>query len=108
MAENGNLLINIDFDQLMDLRVDYAFKLLFGGKETRHLISLLNAVFANKGIPRKIRTLAIIDPHLERNEEADKGSVLDIKAQLSDGTEILIEMHLLSQKSDKTCTIWAS
>ena len=40
-------MIQIDFSKLMDLRVDYAFKLLFIKGEPRLLVSLLNAVFTN-------------------------------------------------------------
>ena len=42
--------LKIDFSQLMDLRIDYAFKLLFSKGDPRMLISLLNAIFANKNI----------------------------------------------------------
>jgi len=42
---------SIDFSNLMDLRIDYAFKLIFakGAQPSlMALISLLNAIFANK------------------------------------------------------------
>jgi predicted transposase/invertase (TIGR01784 family) len=99
----------IDFSQLMDLRVDYAFKLLFGAKDTRYLISLINAVFSNKNIPRVIKSLTVINPNLEKNKQDDKLSILDIRAQLEDMTSILIEMHLYDMISFKQKTIrsWA-
>ena len=50
---------NIDFSRLMDLRVDYAFKLFFAAGETKWLISLLNAIFENKGIPRAISSCGL-------------------------------------------------
>ena len=43
-------ILEIDYAQLMDLRVDFAFKLLFTKGDPRLLISLLNAIFANKKI----------------------------------------------------------
>ena len=100
---------NIDFSQLMDMRVDYAFKLFFGTGDTKHLVSLLNAVFANKKIPRKIESLTIVNPYLEKHSKEDKLSVLDIIAQLDDNTAILIEMHLydLSDLKYKTIRSWA-
>jgi predicted transposase/invertase (TIGR01784 family) len=99
----------IDFSRLMDLRVDYAFKLLFGGGDTRYLISLLNAVFSDKDIGREIKSLAIANPGLERKDEGDKMSVLDIRARLADGTSILIEMHLydMGEFKYKTLRSWA-
>ena len=51
----------------MDLRVDYAFKLIFGTSDSVFLISLLNAIFANKRIPRTIKSLMIVNPYLEKH-----------------------------------------
>jgi len=99
----------VDYSMLMDLRVDYAFKLAFGTGDTLYLISLLNAVFANKKIPRRIKSLTFISPYLERHSKEDKLSILDIRAQLDDGSTILIEMHLydLDDLKYKTVRSWA-
>jgi len=112
--DNGNsnrdeLILEIDFSQLMDLRVDYAFKLIFGTGDTLFLISLLNAIFANKKIPRIIKSLAVVNPYLEKHSQGDKLSILDIRAQLDNGTTILIEMHLynLEDLKYKTIRSWA-
>jgi len=110
--ENSNTkkwFLNIDFSQLMDIRVDYAFKLIFGTGDTLFLISLLNAIFANKKIPRIIKSLTVVNPYLEKYSKEDKLSVLDIRAQLDDGTTILVEMHLydLDDLKYKTVRSWA-
>ena len=99
----------IDFSELMDLRVDYAFKLTFGSGDTRFLTSLLNAVFANKKIGRIIKSLTVMNPNLERHSKDDKLSILDIRAQLDDGATVLIEMHLYDMFDLKYKTIrsWA-
>ena len=98
-----------DFSNLMDLRVDYAFKLFFGSGDARYLVSLLNAVFANKGIGRRIEKLVVANPFLERHSQSDKLSVLDIRALLDDGSTALIEMHLydLGGMKYKTIRSWA-
>ena len=108
-GKQGKWFLEIDFSKLMDLRVDYVFKLLFGSKDTRFLISLLNAVFANKKIPRVIKSLTVIKSSLEKRAKKDKLSILDIRAQLDDGTTILIEMHLygLDDLKYKTIRSWA-
>ena len=85
---------DIDFSVLMDLRVDFAFKITFGDEDTEELISLLNAIFSNKGIPRIVKTLKIKNPTLERKSRKDKLSILDIRAKLADGSNVSIEMHL--------------
>jgi predicted transposase/invertase (TIGR01784 family) len=101
--------MEIDFSRLMDLRVDYAFKLLFGSGDTRFLISLLNAIFANKKLPRVIKSLTVVNPYLEKHSKGDKLSILDIRAQLDDGMTILIEMHVydLGDLKYKTIRSWA-
>ena len=63
---------DIDFSQLMDLRVDFAFRLVFGTGDTLLLTSLLNAVFANKKIGRLIKSLTVLNPHLEKHSKDDK------------------------------------
>jgi len=102
-------IIKIDYALLMDLRVDYAFKLIFGTGDTLFLISLLNAIFANKKIPRIIKSLTVVNPYLEKHSKEDKLSILDIRAQLDDGSTILIEMHLydLYDLKYKTIRSWA-
>jgi len=107
--KQGKWLLDIDFSRLMDLRVDYAFKLIFGSGDTLFLISLLNAIFANKKIPRVIKSLTIVNPYLEKHSKGDKLSILDIRAQLDDGATVLIEMHLydLDDLKYKTIRSWA-
>ena len=97
--EKSHRLLGVDYSQLMDLRIDFAFKLLFTKGSQGSLISLLNAVFANKKIPRVIKSLTIKNPHLEKESSEDKLSILDIRAELDDGTTALIEC---------TCMVWAS
>jgi len=101
--------IKIDYSQLMDLRIDFAFKLLFTKGDPRLLISLLNAIFANKKIRRVIKSLNIKNPHLEKESGQDKLSILDIRAELDDSTTILIEMHMygLGELKAKTIRSWA-
>jgi len=101
--------IKIDYALLMDLRVDYAFKLIFGTGDTLFLISLLNAIFANKKIPRIIKSLTVVNPYLEKHSKEDKLSVLDIRARLDDNSTILIELHLydLVDLKYKTIRSWA-
>ena len=101
--------LNIDFSELMDLRVDYAFKLFFATGDTSRLVSLLNAIFAAKNIARVITSLQVVNPHLEKMSGDDKLSVLDIRAVLSDGSSVCIEMHLyaLAELKYKMLRSWA-
>ena len=109
ITDHDQWFLDIDFSQLMDLRIDYAFKLIFGTGDTLFLISLLNAIFANKKIPRIIKSLMVINPYLEKHSGEDKLSILDIRAQLDNGSTSLIEMHLydLDELKYKTLRAWA-
>ncbi|MCL1882878.1 MAG: Rpn family recombination-promoting nuclease/putative transposase [Defluviitaleaceae bacterium] len=109
MKNKDNAIIKIDYSLLMDLRIDYAFKILFTKGETRLLISLLNAIFANKKIKRVIKSLKIVNPFLDKESGDDKLSILDIRAELDDSTTILIEMHMygLGELKAKTIRSWA-
>jgi len=96
----------------MDLRIDYAFKLIFGKGDQlslASLVSLLNAIFANKQMNRVVKTVIIKNPFLEKETATDKLSVLDIRAELEDGTIVLIEMHLqgMGELKAKTIRSWA-
>jgi len=83
----------IDYSQLMDLRVDFAFKTFIEGNPEA-LISLLNAIFANAKINRVVKNAIIKNPNLDKKSSKDKLSILDVRAELDDDTDILIEMHL--------------
>ena len=98
----------IDFSQLLDLRVDYIFKLIFS-KDVSMLISLLNAIFANKRIDRVVTGLVLINPSLQKHSKTDKFSIIDIMATLSNGSTVCIEMHLygLMEFKYKSLRTWA-
>ncbi len=79
-------------------KTDYAFKKIFGSSESKDiLISFLNAIIYD-GNPT-IEDLEIIDPNLPPRVEGLKDSSLDVKAKLSDGTLVIIEMQVLNVES---------
>jgi len=93
MRKNEIENLTIDYSQLMDLRVDFAFKTFIEGNPEA-LISLLNAIFANAKINRVVKKAIIKNPNLDKKSVKDKLSILDVRAKLDDDTDILIEMHL--------------
>ena len=79
-------------------KTDYAFKKIFGSSESKEiLISFLNALIY-EGNPT-IQDLEIINPNLPPKLEGLKDSYLDVKAKLSDGTLVIIEMQVLNVQS---------
>lgn len=79
-------------------KTDYAFKRIFGSSESKDIpISFLNAIIYD-GNPT-IEDLEIIDPNLPPRVEGLKDSSLDVKAQLADGTIVIIEIQILNVES---------
>ncbi|MEK4677815.1 MULTISPECIES: Rpn family recombination-promoting nuclease/putative transposase [Bacillus] len=82
---------------LVNLRVDYAFKQLFGTRGNEQiLMQFLNVTLASS-LSSPIQTLKIEDPHMHREYEKDKLSILDVLATLDDDTQISIEIQLSDQ-----------
>lgn len=80
--------------QLVNLRIDFAFKQLFGTNGSEDiLIAFLNAML-QESLASPIASLQIEDPHLHREHEEDKLSILDISATLDTGTKVIVEIQL--------------
>jgi predicted transposase/invertase (TIGR01784 family) len=79
-------------------KTDYAFKKIFGSSESKDiLISFLNALIYEGN--STIQDLEIINPNLPPKVEGLKDSYLDVKAQLKDGTLVIIEMQVINVQS---------
>ncbi|MFZ7807492.1 Rpn family recombination-promoting nuclease/putative transposase [Bacillus thuringiensis] len=79
---------------LVNLRIDFAFKQLFGTSGSEEiLITFLNAMLKNS-LESPIQSLQFEDPHLHREHEEDKLSILDVSATLNTGTRINIEIQM--------------
>ncbi|PEP98147.1 Rpn family recombination-promoting nuclease/putative transposase [Bacillus toyonensis] len=79
---------------LVNLRIDFAFKQLFGTSGSEEiLLTFLNAMLKNS-LESPIQSLQFEDPHLHREHEDDKLSILDVSATLDTGTRINIEIQM--------------
>ena len=79
-------------------KTDYAFKKIFGSSQSKEiLISFLNALIYEGN--STIEDLEIINPNLPPKVEGLKDTYLDVKAQLSDGTLVIIEMQVINVQS---------
>ena len=79
-------------------KTDYAFKKIFGSTESKPiLISFLNALIYEGN--STIEDLEIINPNLPPQLEGLKDTYLDVKAQLDNGTVVMIEMQVLNVQS---------
>ena len=78
------------------MRTDFAFKKVFGSEESKDiLISFLNAIL-DLG-EEVIVDLTIINPYQPSLFEGLKETYVDVKAELNNGTTVLIEMQAYNQ-----------
>jgi len=74
-------------------KVDYAFKKIFGSEQSKDiLISFLNAIIY--GGNKTIQSLTIVNPYNPGQVMNLKDTYLDIKAVLSNGSVVIIEMQI--------------
>jgi predicted transposase/invertase (TIGR01784 family) len=76
-------------------KIDFAFKKIFGSEQSKDiLISFLNAVLYQER--PEIQDLTILNPYQAPKIRGVKDTYLDVKAQLSNGSFIIIEMQVLN------------
>ena len=76
-------------------KIDFAFKKIFGNEQHKNiLISFLNAILYDN--QPHIETLEIIDPYNAPKLSGLKDTFLDVRAKLSDGSQVIIEMQVLA------------
>ncbi|MCU7757191.1 Rpn family recombination-promoting nuclease/putative transposase [Bacillus cereus] len=81
-------------NSLVNLRIDFAFKQLFGTNGNEDiLVAFLNTILKDS-LESPIVSLQLEDPHLLREYEEDKLSILDISATLNTGTKVNVEIQL--------------
>ena len=79
----------------LDVKTDFAFKKVFGSEESKDiLLSFLNALldFGQETIV----DLTLVDPYQIPLIVGMKDTYVDVKAQLSNGTQVIIEMQVLN------------
>ncbi|PEY68094.1 Rpn family recombination-promoting nuclease/putative transposase [Bacillus cereus] len=94
---------------LVNLRVDFAFKRLFGVEGNEGiLIAFLNAVLQSS-LDEEIISLHLDDPHLPREQKDDKLSILDLRATLNNGIKLNIEIQVRDKKDmiERSLFYWA-
>ena len=82
--------------KFLDVKTDFAFKKVFGSEGSKDiLVSFLNSlVFFSEG--EIIVDLTIVDPYQIPMIKGMKDTYVDVKAKLSNGTTVIIEMQILN------------
>ena len=82
--------------KFLDVKTDFAFKKVFGSEGSKDiLLSFLNSlVLFSEG--EVIEDLIIVDPYQIPLIKGMKDTYVDVKAKLSNGTSVIIEMQILN------------
>lgn len=82
--------------RFLDVKTDYAFKKVFGSEGSKDiLLSFVNAIIKFKD-GSVIDDLTIVDPYQIPLLRGMKDSYVDVKATLSNGNKVIIEMQVLA------------
>ncbi len=82
---------------LLDPKIDIVFKMLLADEDAEPiLVSLLNAIIHGT---HPITKAKVLNPELPKRYIDDKGTILDILAELNNGERVNIEMQM-SNKGD--------
>jgi len=82
--------------KFLDVKTDFAFKKVFGSDASKAiLLSFLNALDLFAG-QQTITDLTIVDPYQIPMIKGMKDTYVDVKAKLSNGTSVIIEMQVLN------------
>lgn len=86
---------------------DFIFKKLFGEEDSKEmLISFLNAVLSKQQMKPLVDVEIIKNRELNRELIDDKMGILDIRAKLSDSTQVNIEVQLTNHGNMEKRTLW--
>lgn len=106
---NRKALKRIPLEKLMDLKVDYAFKQLFGSEQNKNItVVFLNAILAKTGRD-KVKEILFVNQEIGGRHLDDKQSRLDIVVRTQDGDLINVEMQLSNQNDmmKRTLFYWS-
>lgn len=106
---NRKALRRIPLHKLMDLKVDYAFKQLFGSEQNKNItIVFLNAILQRTG-RNTIKEVSFMNTEFSGEHENDKQSRLDIVVKTQSDELINVEIQLSNQHNmvKRTLYYWS-
>ncbi len=93
--------------EILDPKDDYIFKRIFG-QDDIIFIDFVNSIFKDKNL-KTVRSVIFVNSEIPKDIEDGKGSRLDVKAILDDGSHINIEVQVGYQKHylKRTALYWS-
>src|SRR5699024_136426 len=96
-GKQTKLLKRIPLDQLMDLKIDYAFKQLFGNEKNKEItVIFLNAIL-QKTDRNQIKDIAFTNTEINQEDSDDKQSRLDLMVITDTDERINVEIQFTNQ-----------
>lgn len=93
----GNLLKRISLERLMDLKVDYAFKQLFGNEKNKDItVVFLNAILQRTG-RNQIKDMSFLNTEAGGEYTEDKQSRMDLLVTTNSDEQINVEIQFTNQ-----------
>ncbi len=95
--ESGKILKRVSLERLMDLKVDYAFKQLFGNEKNKNItIVFLNALLQKTG-RNQIKDISFLNIESGGEHAEDKQSRPDLLVITNAGERINVEIQFTNQ-----------
>ncbi|WP_255259769.1 Rpn family recombination-promoting nuclease/putative transposase [Lentibacillus sp. CBA3610] len=95
--KRGKLLKRIPLEKLMDLKVDYAFKQLFGNEKNKEItVVFLNAILQRTG-RKRITDISFDNTEVGREYDNDKKSRLDLLVRTEDNEWVNVEIQFTNK-----------
>lgn len=83
--------------ELLDPRVDFVFKRIFGSENNKDvLLAFLNRIFMEAG-EQELTEIILLNPYTDKEAPLDKQSIFDVYAKTAEGKLIDIEMQLFNK-----------
>ncbi|RDB35435.1 MAG: Rpn family recombination-promoting nuclease/putative transposase [Spirobacillus cienkowskii] len=89
-------MIQTESVDILDPKVDSIFKKIFGEKKEL-FIDFVNSVFADKN-EKLVKSVTFLNTELSKDIANGKECILDVRAELDDGSQINIEVQVTPQK----------
>ncbi|MCJ7841464.1 Rpn family recombination-promoting nuclease/putative transposase [Lederbergia sp. NSJ-179] len=87
------LLKRVPLNKLMDLKIDYSFKQLFGSEKNKHITVVFLNAFLQKAGRGKIKEIAFLNSEIGREYAEDKLSRLDVLVTTNQNERINMEIQ---------------
>ena len=85
--------------KFMDPRIDFAFKKIFGGEDTKDILANFIESLLGLSGNKKLKNITILDPFSAPKVKGLKLSIIDVKCTDLSGVSYIVEMQVKKTKA---------